>query len=272
MIIIILFIGIVALGVYIFAWPQWRRRLALRHPFPQQWRRILEQQVPLYRHLPWPLQSQLEQHVQLFVAEKPMYGCDGFRVTDPVRLTIAGHACMLITARSFSDFDAVRAVLVYPGVYRVRESVSDGFVQWQDEEFRAGESWDGGRVVLSWEDCQAAAENPDGPHNVILHEFAHQLDHAGGETNGAPGLGREAAVRWQRVMRDAYERLGARLEQGEPSWLDPYGMTHPAEFFAVLSEAFFQQPHTLQREEPAVYAELCGFYRISPAEGYRPVR
>lgn len=270
MIVTILFIGIVALGVYLFAWPRWRRRMTLRQPFPETWRRHLVEQVPLYTRLPPALRSQLEQHVQLFMVEKPVYGCDGFQVSDRVRLTIAGHACLLITARSFSDFDPVRAILVYPGAYRVHEAVSDGFVEWVDEEFRAGESWDGGRVVLSWEDCQSATHHPNGPHNVILHEFAHQLDHAGGDTNGAPGLDREAAERWQRIMREAYERLGRQVEQGEPTWLDPYGMTHPAEFFAVLTEAFFQQPQRLRSEEPALYTELTGFYRISPGEGYRP--
>ncbi len=271
MILMLLVIGILALGVYLFAWPQWRRRLALRQSFPEQWRTVLEDLVPLYRRLPPPLQRQLEHHVQLFLTEKPIYGCDGLEVTDRIRVTIAGHACLLIVARPFSDFDNIRSVLVYPGAYWVREAVSDGMLEAQEQEIRAGESWDEGKVVLSWDDCMAAARDPDGPHNVVLHEFAHQLDHAGGVTNGAPRLDSTSARRWQAVMSEAYERLMRDFDEDEISWLDPYGMSHPVEFFAVLSEAFFQQPRTLRRHEPDIYDILTRFYRISPAEGFRPV-
>lgn len=269
-ILLLLLIGILGLAVYLFAWPRWRRRLTLRSPFPESWRYTLEQWVPLYRRLPPPLQRQLEQHVQVFLREKPIYGCDGLTVTDQIRVTIAGHACLLIVARPFSDFDNIRGILVYPGAYRVRERVSDGILESEEHEIRAGESWDEGRVVLSWEDCLLAARDPEGPHNVVLHEFAHQLDHAGGTTNGAPRLDGTTAQRWQAVMSEAYERLVDAMETGEPSWLDPYGMSHPVEFFAVLSEAFFQQPRTLRHHEPAIYEVLTRFYRISPAEGFRP--
>ena len=268
---ILLVIGILALGVYLFAWPLWRRRLALRQAFPHHWQGILEELVPLYRRLPPPLQRQLERHVQLFLHEKPIYGCDGLEVTDAIRVAIAGHACLLIVARPFSDFDAIRSVLVYPGAYRVTEAVSDGMLEAVEQEVRAGESWEEGRVVLSWDDCLAASRDPDGPHNVVLHEFAHQLDHAGGVTNGAPQLDSDSARRWQAVMSEAYERLTRDYDEEGSGWLDPYGMSHPVEFFAVLTEAFFQQPRTLRQHEPDIYEVLTRFYRISPAEGFRPV-
>jgi Mlc titration factor MtfA (ptsG expression regulator) len=112
--------------------------------------------------------------------------------------------------------------------------------------------------------------NPGGHHNVILHEFAHQLDYLDGTADGAPPLSGEQAREWQKTMTIAYENLRDSLEHQRTSWLDPYGATQPVEFFAVLTETFYQQPEHLKEQQPAVYELLCNFYRIDPgnlAEG-----
>ena len=171
---------------YLFFYRGWRRQRELEQPFPAPWRALLHANVPLYRRLVAEQQQRLEQHVQLFLAEKEFYGCDGFEVDDGVRVTIAGHACLLILARSFSDYDEVRSILVYPDVYRVQATESDGMVVSEDEQIRAGEASSRGQVVLAWSECEDAAKSGAGPHNVILHEFAHQLDYLDGSADGAP--------------------------------------------------------------------------------------
>lgn len=251
---------------YLFYYRSWRREKQLQQPFPKRWRGILTSQVPLYRALSPEFRKRLEQHVQLFLAEKSFYGCDGFEVDDTVRVTIAGHACLLIVARAYSDFDEVSSILVYPDAYHVRNTESDGVVVSVKDEIRAGEASSRGQVVLAWAECQKGATNPDGQHNVILHEFAHQLDYLDGTADGAPPLSGEQAQNWKDTMTRAYEHLRQSLRDHHEPWLDPYGATEPAEFFAVLTEAFFQQPKHLRDEQPEVYRALREFYRIDPLD------
>jgi len=255
---------IAATVFYLFFYRTWRRERELRVPFPDLWRRHLESSVPLYRKLSEPLKQALEQRVQLFLSEKEFYGCDGFDVDDAVRVTIAGHACVLILARPYSDFDEVSSILVYPDAYHVRDIESDGMVVSESNEIRAGEASSRGQVVLAWKECEEAAMNPNSSHNVMLHEFAHQLDYLDGTADGAPPLGGEQARHWQSSMTTAYEDLRHSLQHHHKPWLDPYGATEPAEFFAVLTEAFFQQPSHLKHEQPEVYAALQGYYRLDP--------
>lgn len=251
---------------YLFFYRGWKRQRELQRPFPRAWRKLLKSQVPLYRRLPGQLKRELERRVQLFLSEKDFYGCDGFEVDDRVRLTIAGHACLLILARSYSDYDEVRSILVYPGAYYVTEPRQNGMVVDMEHQVRAGEASSFGQVVLSWDDCEHAVHAPDSDHNVILHEFAHQLDYLDGSADGAPPLASEQAQVWQQTMSEAYEQLQRSLSHHHKSWLDPYGATEPAEFFAVLTEAFFQQPAHLHRNQPRVYESLCDFYRINPMD------
>lgn len=255
----------IALSVfYLFFYQDWRRKRKLRQPFPEAWRQELNRSVPLYRKLSADLKSRLEQQVQLFLAEKTFYGCDGFEVDDRVRITVAGHACLLIVARPFSDYDEVRSILVYPDVYRVQAPERDGMVVSVSDQIRAGEASSTGQVVLAWSECEEGAMHPEGEHNVILHEFAHQLDYLDGMADGAPPLYGQQAEEWQHTMTKAYEDLRHSLRHHHQGWLDPYGATQPAEFFAVLTEAFYQKPQHLKETQPAVYAVLCEYYRVDP--------
>lgn len=263
--------GLIAATVfYLFFYPDWRRKRTLQAPFPAPWRDILESRVPIYRKLNEPLKQSLHQRVQLFIEEKTFYGCDGFEVDDRVRLTIAGHACLLILARPYSDYDEVRSILVYPDAYHVREVEDDGYVVSESDQVRAGEASTFGQVVLAWTECDEAARNPDASTNVILHEFAHQLDFLDGSTDGAPPLSPDQARQWQAAMTEAYEDLQETLDHHRTPWLDPYGATEPAEFFAVLTETFFQQPNHLRHIQPAVFEALRGFYGIDPEHFDRP--
>lgn len=257
----------------LFFYRSWRRRRELARTFPDHWQAVLNTRMPLYRRLPPARQQQLEAYVQLFLAEKTFYGCDGFEVDDQVRVIIAGHACLLILGRSFSDLDHVTSILVYPDAFHVREKFYDGPVVSVREELRAGEASEYGRVVLSWTDCRKSLAHPESGFNVMLHEFAHQLDFLDGTADGAPPLSGEQARQWQQTMSRAYAQLQASLHhrpgvdggEAQQSWLDPYGATEPAEFFAVLTESFFQRPDHLRQVQPDVYEALCGFYRLDPA-------
>jgi Mlc titration factor MtfA (ptsG expression regulator) len=244
-----------------------RRRRFRARPFPNDWREIVERRVPYVRRMPSELRAQLEKHIQVFMAEKEFVGCDGLEITDEVRVTIAAQACLLILNRASGYFPNLREILVYPGAFvvdRVRAEPS-GVLQ-EQRQVLSGESWSRGQVVLSWEDALAGAAVDDDGRNVVIHEFAHQLDQEKGYANGAPALGRrERYRRWSSILGEEFARLRQQAWLNEPALFSYYGATDPAEFFAVISEVFFEQPRRMAAEHPALYAELRDLYRVDPA-------
>ena len=244
-----------------------RKRQRIRNrPFPAAWREILKHRVPYVRTLPADLQLQLKRHIQVFVAEKPFIGCDGLTITDEMRVTIAAQACLLILTRPRGYYPNLRQILVYPGSFVVNREHTDGIgVAHHARQVLAGESWSQGQVVLSWLDTLAGAAIPDDGQNVVIHEFAHQLDQETGVANGAPVLARRAHyARWSQVLGAEFRQLQAREPDAEPSLFSDYGAIDPAEFFAVISEVFFEQPQPMAAEHPALYRELAAFYRLDP--------
>jgi len=251
-------------------WLAYRRRRLLETAFPAEWRRILRERVPLVRKMPQHLQMQLRKHMQVFIAEKSFLGCDGLQVTEEMRVIIAAQACLLILNRPTDYFASVRQILVYPGAFVVNKvSVDTAGVHQEGAEVRLGESWTQGQVVLSWEDARYGAEVADDGYNVVIHEFAHQLDQENGAARGAPppllGDATHDAQRWSQVFQAAYAHLQAQARHGEQGLIDHYGAQDPAEFFAVVSEVFFEQPQALAAEYPALYRELSGYYKLDPA-------
>ncbi|MBL8329711.1 MAG: zinc-dependent peptidase [Rubrivivax sp.] len=245
------------------AWRRWRIR---SRPFPAEWRAILRQQVPYVRTLPADLQLQLKKHMQLFLAEKPIIGCRGLQVSDEMRLSIAAQACLLLLNRRSSGFEDLSQILVYPGPFVVQRTQTDsaGLVH-EGQDVRSGESWSQGQVVLSWDDVQRGAAAPGDGHNVVIHEMAHQLDAEDGSMNGTPRLrGRARRQRWAAVMEAAFGDLQQRVAREEPGLIDAYGASNRAEFFAVVSELFFERPQALSDEHPALFAELRGYYQLNP--------
>jgi MtfA peptidase len=251
-------------------WARWRRGRVAARPFPAAWTAILERRVPYIRRLPADLRRELERRILVFLAEKPFTGCAGLSVTDEMRVTIAAQACLLLLGGRTSGFAGLRQVLVYPGAFLVERfhPVVLGGVMLQSEEPRvlSGESWTHGQVVLSWESVLEGAALPDDGRNVVIHEFAHQLDQEKGYANGAPWLGRtDRYPRWSRVLGEEYARLQYRTAVDEPSLFSTYGGTSPAEFFAVASEVFFEQPREMAAMHPGLYGELAMLYRLDPA-------
>ena len=256
-----------ALGmVALLAQPWWmaRRRARLRAlPFPAPWRPILRQRLPALARLPADLQRQLKQHLQVFLAEKPFIGCAGQAITDEVRVVIAAQACLLLLGQARPDYyPRLQQVLVYPGAFAVQavQHLVGGVVHEQRQAL-AGQSWAHGQVVLGWAEVLAGAADPADGRNVVVHEFAHQIDQDKGLADGRPWRPRAGQrQRWAAVMGDALARL-----QATPSALiSGYGATDAAEFFAVVSELFFERPQGLAAEAPAVYQELALLYQLNP--------
>lgn len=248
-------------------WLTERRRRRIRaRPFPAAWREILKRRVPYVRSLPADLQLQLKQHIQVFLAEKPFIGCDGLEVTDEMRVTIAAQACLLLLNRPRGYYPQLRQILVYPSSFVVNRGHTDGSgVAHNGRQVLSGESWSQGQVILSWQDTLQGAAAPNNGQNVVIHEFAHQLDQETGSANGAPALARrDYYARWAQVLGAEFAQLQARAAQGQPSLLSNYGATDPAEFFAVASEVFFEQPQAMAAEHPALFRELSQFYRLNP--------
>ena len=225
--------------------------------------RTIRRNVPLYRCLPQQLQEQLQGLVQVFLAEKLFIGCGGLEVTDKMRLVIAAQACMLLLNRDTRYYPRLKTIYIYPDAFAVRQDSDDGFLHVEGPDVRVGESWDNGPVVLAWQDVRDDAHTRDGS-NVVLHEFAHQLDQENGEMDGTPLLPDKARCEsWARVFTAEYEALQRR--KGGPTVLDRYGAESPAEFFAVATEAFFEKPAELKSRHGELYAELAAYYNLDPA-------
>lgn len=270
---LLLIAAALAFAAALFLHPLWvarrRRRLASR-PLPESWRRIVDA-LPFTRALPATARRELEGRIQVFLDEKEFHGARGFAVGDEARVAIAAQASLLLLGRPGAVYPNLGQVIVYPGAFvveRLRPEPS-GVVQ-EQRQVLAGESHSRGQVVLSWDDVVAGLSDPHDGRNVVLHEFAHQLDQLKGHANGAPAwLTRAQRSRWAAVMNEEFTRLRTQLSWGEPTLLDPYAATDPAEFFAVATEHFFEQPQRMAAESPRLYAELRDFYRLDPA-GWAP--
>jgi MtfA peptidase len=206
--------------------------------------------------------AKLKDLVVLFLAEKAFAGAQGFEVTDAMRVSVAAQACLPVLELGLDWYAGWTGVVLYPGDFRVRRSEMDehGVLhEWDDE--LAGEAMPGGPVVLSWD---AAAHDPY--MNVVIHEFAHKLDMLSGEANGVPPLhaGMNHAA-WRKALDEAFAGFSDAVERGRETWLDAYAAEHPSEFFAVISEAFFEDPRETMRRYPDLYDQLRLFYRQDPA-------
>jgi Mlc titration factor MtfA (ptsG expression regulator) len=245
---------------------RWLRRGQKPVPFPAAWAAIIDQRVPLARALPEADRQELEQLVVAFLDEKTFEGAGGLTITDEIRVTIAAHACLLLLHRDNDVYPDLDTVLVYPSTYVAPDKRRDGMVVVEERSVRLGESWHRGLVVLAWDAVLGAAEAPESGHNVVLHEFAHQLDAEDGLVDGAPDLGTRARyVTWARVLGAEYTDLTERIRAGLGADIDAYGATSPPEFFAVVTEMFFGKPVALRARHPELYAVLADFYQQDPA-------
>lgn len=264
-------LGLLLLGVALWAawrYRQHRRREWLYHqPLPEAWALVLERNVPVYRRLPAPLRRSLHGLVQIFLAEKQFEGCAGVVVTDEIRVTVAGNACLLLLGWRRRRFPGFHTVLVYPDAFVAPQTTYDGFIEVREASLRSGESWQRGPVVLAWADIRDDIRHPDRGRNVVLHELAHKLDEENTTMDGLPVLQDDAQyTEWAEILGREYDALQRQAGRGAESVLDPYGAESPAEFFAVATETFFQSPGPMKLRLPELYDQLRRFYNLDPAE------
>jgi hypothetical protein len=247
-------------------WREYQRNKIRSQPFIKQWRKIIQQRMPYFRQMPADLQLQLKQHIQVFLAEKEFIGCNGVEITDEIRITIAAQACLLLLNRKTNFYPKLQSIVVYPRAFiKEHKSVQANGVLHTQKTVLAGESWDYGKVVLSWQDTIEGAQIPDDGHNVVIHEFAHQLDQENGKANGAPILEKGQSYKcWSDVFSAQFKQLQMQAKTGTPSLFDYYGATNPAEFFAVASEVFFEKAKQFHYEHPKLYRQLTQYYQVDP--------
>ena len=242
-----------------------RRRKLKQLPFSPAWEKLLKRHLPIYRHLPETLKDTLHGHIQVFIHEKHFEGCGGLMLTDEIKVIIAAAACILLLNRKATYYPRLDSILVYPSAFVVQNvKNSTGFVV--DSEIHLGESWETGAVVLSWDDVVHGAHDPMDGHNMVFHEFAHQLDQEDGVADGTPILPQQSRyISWARVFEKEFESLQKNALHGTKTLMDYYGATNPAEFFAVATETFFEKPVPLKEKHPELYEQLRGYYNLDPA-------
>lgn len=242
-----------------------RRRWLLSRPFPESRKKILEHRVPCYAHLTHMLKERLQQRMTILLHEKIFEGCGGLSITEEMKTIISAYASLPLLGAPSDYYSGLHSILLYPETYRapVHEEDEAGVVT-EGFETRQGESWSAGSVVLSWQEILNDIHHPGRGKNLILHEFAHQLDDQYGITDGVDASGNVyEKSEWNELLAKTYRKLRKNEKEGV---LDPYGATHPAELFAVATEAFFEIPHALRRSNPAFYRMLASFYKVDPID------
>jgi len=235
---------------------------------PEHWRALIEAHVPLVRRLPAAQWDRLLDLVRTFLREKHFEGGGGLEVTEEMKVIVAAQACLLILNLDAGCYPGVRTIILYPGTFLRRSPAIDGRMYVgaiPHPEPLLGEHVSGA-VVLSWDSASAGAGDAGDGQNVVLHEFAHELDREDGSVNGVPLLEAPSSTRaWARVLQQRFDELRRATEDGLPDLLNAYGATNRAEFFAVATEAFFEKPGDMRQRYPDLYEELSRFYRQDPA-------
>lgn len=251
---LILTIAIVVGGILIGRplWKAQQRRKLRSRPLPQEWRGIIERFIPLYAYMPANPRTRLNGLVHQFLAEKQFVGCGGLKITLEMKIAVAAQACLLVSGLNMDLYENLHSILLYPATFIApQEEHNEAGVVTQHQEALTGQAWGTHKIILSWEDVAMGVRKRGSGYNVTLHEFAHCLDAQDGC--------------WSKIMQEEYERLRAAADRNEETLLDPYGTEAPAEFFAVATESFFEQPAELKQRHPALYSELMRYYLLDPA-------
>ena len=247
-----------------------RRREKLRaKPLDPALLDVLRRNFAVFSRLSPADQAELAGHIQVFLAEKHFEGCDGLVLTDEMRVMIAAQACLLLLHRDTDYYPELTSILVYPTGYTEESVRHIGGGIWEEgPEDRLGHTAQRlGALVLAWDAASHGARDPSDGQNVVLHEFAHQLDFENRNADGTPALDSHAQyVAWARVMSAEFNALRVAEAQGLATVLDGYGATNQIEFFAVATEAFFERPRALKAKHRELYDELKKFYKQNPEE------
>ena len=234
-------------------------------PFPEEWKNILQSGWPLYSKLPDDLRHQLERLTLVFLDRIDFKGVDGLAITDEIRVMTSAQACILLLNQGTFFTNKLRSAVIHPKAYSATSHDTIAGETMEKKIAVQGQSWENGLVVLSWDNTRTGAANSKDGRNLVIHEFAHQLDQSDGLTDGAPVLGsKEQYKRWQRVCSRVFSDLQDKIDRGQKTVIDDYGATNPAEFFSVATETFFEKPYQLNKKRPELYDLLREYYRVDP--------
>ena len=242
------------------------RRIITRSPITAKQWSATYQSLPLLVHLSDADKQRLQELVILFLHRKVFEGAHNLQITQAMKLIIAMQACLPILHLGLDCYDGWYSVIVYPAGFAPKRVVTDEYgIEHHVQSGLSGESWQRGPVVLSWNETEHAGVI-DG-HNLVIHEFAHKLDMQNGVANGFPPLHSNMKSKdWVAAFSAGFEEFQHRCHHGHKNGIDCYGSTSPAEFFAVLSEVFFEKPHLLQNHYPAIYMQLRLYYQQDPLQ------
>jgi Mlc titration factor MtfA (ptsG expression regulator) len=245
-----------------------RRRKLLAEPFPVRWAGFVEKNVGHYALLSAPEQARLRDITRVLVAEKQWQGRGGLFVSEEMRVTVAAQAALLLLGTDRAYFARVRDVFIFPTTFRTPVAEDD----WEDDELSetdlSGQAVNRGPVLLAWDEVLAEGRDPEGGYNVVVHEFAHQLDFLDGLAGGTlPALGdRALEARWRYVMTVAFEDHRRAIREKHPeTFFTPHAADNEAEFFADATEAFYCRPTDLRELHAELYQLLAAYYRLDPA-------
>ncbi len=250
-----------------------RRREILGAPFPPAWEEHLRRNVAYCARLSHAEQAKLRDDLRILVAEKHWEGCGGLTMTDEISVTVAAQACLLLLGLPHDYYADVESVLVYPDDYQgvqkkaLWQGPYTGAIVTEEPGGRQGQATASGTVVLSWTGVLAGGRNPDSGHNLVFHEFAHELDFQDGRFDGVPRLpDKDLSAEWAEVMTAEFDALVQATQAGHHTTLDAYGATNAAEFFAVATECFFGKSRPLREAHPRLYKVLQAYYQQDPAD------
>ena len=263
---------LVAVVFRVLFWPRMRITRIQKRAFPESWHQTLIDRLPFVARIPLAEQEQLKFLIKVFLADKEFYGCAGQEIDDDIRVTVAAQACLLLLNQDRTPYPNLDSILIYPSTFVATREVANelGLVS-TNHIAMLGESWSQGKVVLAWDNVKKGVMNLQDGQNVVLHEFAHQLDHESGSTNGAPVLNTRGAYRsWAHVFSEEFEELQKDAVRERHSLLDHYGATNPAEFFAVATETFFERPKEMAAYHQELYQQLKDYYKLDPEEWQQP--
>ncbi len=238
----------------------------MKIPPEPRWVEIAGRNANLYRALPDELRKEVWGHVRIFLAEKNFEGAGGVQMNEEIMVTIAVQACILMLRRKATYFSRMDSIVVYPHSFFTEQPSHIGYDIMEADE-RIGESWNTGTVVLAWDHAAKRFLDRASGQNVVIHEFAHQLDQEDGVSDGVPVLPRFSDYKeWGVVLGKNFDELNRKLDHNLHDILDPYAATNHAEFFAVASETFYEKPVELKRQHPDLYAQLKKYYKVDPSE------
>ncbi|WP_425618288.1 zinc-dependent peptidase [Anatilimnocola sp. NA78] len=239
-----------------------RRQKLIRSPVPDLWEDTLQSHVPLYQLLPADLRKSLIGKARVMVSERIWAGSNGLELTEAMKIIVAAQAVILLAGDDGYLYERLPAIQLYPEYISSRPTRQNAHNTPHGKLL--GDSWQSGNVRLSWPAVLAGAEDPQDGENVVIHEMAHHLDGLDGQMAGEPPLATESLQKKWPGVKAEFQNLVQAIMHHEWHWIDSYAGENPAEFFAVVTEAFFEVPAELEQHHPELFATFQELYRVDP--------